>query len=544
MAEGQRATAEGQHAAQVLVAGRYWPQRVVHREEGRACWLGQDVPYQRPVSLVESRAATVRAPGESPRRAAGRIMRRSEAMGRLCPGRVTTVVDVVEDDGALWTVLERIEGAPLSDLLRLGPVDPVRAARIGLGLLDVLAAAHREGITHGDLSPGQVFLRPDGEVVVAGFGLRATGSSPRATAPSYASPEQARGEAAGPETDLWALGAILYTMVEGRPPVEDWGTVPETLRAVGRSPVPAPANAGPLGPAVQGLLRRDPRERLTEPVVRAALGRILREDPAGARHAAPLRDAYAAARRRGRVWGRRTVGRPALLGTALAVVGASLAVLALTTPDSDDGASASAPVPLRPSRGPAASASLSATPSPAPSRSPSPSASSPAPSASSSGGQGLPSGFHVYAAPEGFSVALPDGWGPVERDGSPDVSYRVTFGASGDPRRLAITYSERLGPDPVQVWQELEPSLRRASDRYERVGEIRSVAYRGLPAADMEWLATGPGGVRDQTLGRGFLIGPGRGFSFRWTTPADEWDDARNRRALDVYLRSFEAGTG
>ncbi|MER5464619.1 serine/threonine-protein kinase [Streptomyces sp. NPDC002668] len=496
---------EGQATTQELIAGRYWPQEVVHREEGRTGWHGQDVRYGRPVSLMEARP--VQATGA--RRTAARILRESEAMELTCPGRAATVFDVLEENGAVWTVMDRIEGAPLSDLLSRGPVNYVRAARIGLEILDVLAAAHREGITHGDLSPGQVFVRKDGGTLVAGFGLLGNASAPRVTAPSYASPEQARGEGTEPASDLWALGAILYMMVEGRPPVPDRGPVEATLRAVDLRPFRPPRSAGLLGPAIQGLLRRDPQERLPAPVVRAVFTRILREDPEEPKQAAPLpclRDGYAAVRRTGRVWSRRTVGRPALLKVlALAMVGASLATLALTG-GSDDGPSAPDPTPSRP-----------------------------APS-----GTADPNSFYNYEAPEGFSIDLPTGWKPLDRSGSADASYRVTFGASGDPRTLAITYSEQLGPDPVAVWRALEPSLKRVSVDYERLGDIRAADYRGLDAADMEWFSEDTG-VRERTLGRGFLIGSGRGFSLRWTTPADNWNDAANRRALGVFLRSFRS---
>src|SRR5262249_10143373 len=150
--------------------------------------------------------------------------------------------------------------------------------RIGLGILDVLEAAHRRGVTHGDLSPGQVFVQEGGGVVVTGFGLIGTSVTQRVTAPTYASPEQARGSSAGPAADQWALGARLYAMVGGRPPFKDRGPVEATLRAVDRLPLRAPTNAGPLAPAVTGLLRRDALERVPEPVVRASLTRIVNDD--------------------------------------------------------------------------------------------------------------------------------------------------------------------------------------------------------------------------------------------------------------------------
>ncbi|NEB09598.1 serine/threonine protein kinase, partial [Streptomyces coelicoflavus] len=95
------------------------------------------------------------------------------------------------------------------------------------------------------------------------------------------SPEQARDERIGPAADLWTLGAILYTMVEGRPPFRDRGRPEATLRGVDRLPLRTPVRAGPLTQAVQGLLRKNSRERLTRPVVRAALARALAEDPRG-----------------------------------------------------------------------------------------------------------------------------------------------------------------------------------------------------------------------------------------------------------------------
>ncbi|MFF1451205.1 serine/threonine protein kinase [Streptomyces sp. NPDC058274] len=533
--------AEGHVTTQERISGRYWPQEVVHQEEGRTGWHGQDVEFQRPVSLVETRPADP-VPGESLRRTAARILRESEAMALAFPGRVATVFDVVEENGALWTVMERIEGTPLSDVLRHGPVSYVRAARMGLELLDLLAAAHNAGIAHGDLSPGQVFVRQNGRIIVTGWGLLGGAAAQRITAPSYASPEQARGEATGPASDLWTLGAILYTMIEGRPPIRDRGPVDATLRAVDRLPIRTPVNAGPLSPAVQGLLRRDPLERLPEPVVRLALNRILREDPEEQKQLAPLpclRDAYAAAWRTGRVWGRRSIGRPVLLGVAaLIVAGASLTALALTGESSDDTPSVAVPTPSRaaPSSPPGQN-SPTARPTSPPPRSP-----TPTPSATRGAQDPPASGFARYRAPEGFSIDLPKGWKRLQLTGPTDNSYRVTFGASGDPRTLAITYSERLGPDPVEVWQDLEPALREATDGFERIGDVHSVDYRGLDAADMEWFSD-VDGVRERTQGRGFIIEPGRGYSFRWTTPAKDWNDSANEQALDVFFRSFEDET-
>ncbi|MET8284441.1 MULTISPECIES: serine/threonine protein kinase [unclassified Streptomyces] len=534
------------------VAGRYRLLEVVHQEEGRESWNGQDVESRRLVTLTRSRCpAHLREEAEL--RTAVRITRESEALGLVCPGRVAVVVDVVEDDAFLWTVTARPAGVPLSALLAHGPVDHVRTARIGLDLLDVLGAAHQEGFTHGDLSPGHVWVEEFGGLTVGGFGLMGATDSPRVTAPSYASPEQARGEGGGPATDLWALGAIMYEMVEGRPAIRDRGSLEATFRAVERLPIRVPLNAGPLGPAIQGLLRRDPVERVPESVVREALTRILKaelddSEPTGT---LPLfEESGFDGPRPGRVRGRRPVSRPVLLGGALAVTVVCFAGLAMAGGLSDRGTSASGSAPSpsasdRPAGSPAPTAGGTdprATPSAPASRSSSPSRSA-SPSPSRTGRQDPPAGFFRFTAPQGFAIDLPKGWAPLRTERSADQSYRVLLGASGDPRTLTVTYSTQLAPDPVAVWNEVDTSLRGESIDYERVGDIRSVDYRGYKGADMEWLSTADG-VRERTFGRGFLVDGRRGFSLRWTTPADDWGTAANRQALDTFLRTFTYTSG
>lgn len=247
-----------QVSTQGLLAGRYRLFEVVHRETNRVSWSGDDAETGRPclvtgVGLPEARA------GGAASRAAARVLRTGSAVASLRPGRVAPVVDAVVADGSLWTVTGRSGGVPLGGLLdRHGAFGHLRAARVALELPAVLEAAHGQGITHGELSPGQVFVRDDGSVVVTGFGLAGTTLAPRFAAPAYASPEQARDERIGPADDLWTLGALLYTMVQGRPPFRDRGRPEATLRGVDRLPLRAPVRAGPLslgraGPAAQGL---------------------------------------------------------------------------------------------------------------------------------------------------------------------------------------------------------------------------------------------------------------------------------------------------
>ncbi|WUK86785.1 serine/threonine protein kinase [Streptomyces sp. NBC_00358] len=550
--------AKAQDSAGDLIAGRHRLLDVVLREEGRTVWHGEDTAFGRPVVLTRSRVAE---PGDEGTRgegtpgggtretAAERIVRVAEILGPACPGQVAAVLDVVEGDGFVWTVTERPPGTPLTELLLRGPVDPVRAARIGLGVLDVLTAAHREGVPHGELGPSQVWTDEQDTVTVTGFGSTAAATiATRVTDPSYASPEQARGQGRAPATDLWALGALMYALVEGRPVVRDRGQMESTLRAVDRLPVRSPRRAGPLAPAVLGLLRWDPEERVPESVVRESLTRILRQnleettppeplpdffDPRGDFRAGDTGEGSTGRSRKGL-----SVGRPVLLGGALAVTVAAVAVFAsMGGPKDGDDTAASGPAPTRTASG-APSASPSAPGSP-PGRTPTASTGpSRSPSPSPTAGAGLPAGFSLYRAPQGFAVALPSAWKPLETQTSDDRAYRVTFGASGDPRTLAVTYSTQLGPDPVAVWSALEPALRADSTGYERVGDIQPVTYHGMKGADMEWYSVSQG-VRVRTFGRGFLIGDHRGFSLRWTTPADDWDTTANRQALKTFLDTF-----
>ncbi|PSM45189.1 serine/threonine protein kinase [Streptomyces dioscori] len=541
-------------AANELVAGRYRLQEVVHHEVGCVCWYGEDIEYARPRLLTQTQLPP--DPGEDRAGpAVARIRHASEVMGLRCPGAVASVIDVVEEYGSLWTVVEWIDGMPLGEFLdQHGPLDHAAAARIGLDVLGVLEAAHGAGLVHGELSLGQVFVRDHGGVVVSGYGLAGAGPGARIGAPAYASPEQARGEAYGSPADLWALGALLHTMTEGRPPFRDRGQPEATLKAIVRLPLRSPRHAGPLARTMQGLLRKDSRERLTGPVVRDALVRIVNDDPAAAEGSLPQSRASAHGVL-GLARGRKNLGRAALIGTAVAaVVAVTMTALAATGDGSGDDvsatdATASRPGPVLPTgdedgAGTPSSGTASPTTSPSPSASspPSPSSSPPSPSSSSSSSSSssgkLPAGFRVFTASEGFAVALPKGWQRLSTNRAEDDSYRVVFGADGDPRELAVTYSTRVGSDPVAVWRDtVEPSLRKESG-YDRLGAIRATTYQGREAADMEWVDESEG-TRVRTFGRGFLIGGGEGFSIRWAAPADDWEDAANQQALKAFLTTF-----
>ncbi|MGV9340718.1 serine/threonine protein kinase [Streptomyces sp. NPDC003688] len=559
------AMAEAYVVADELVAGRFRLLEVFARETGREWWRAEDVRENR-ACLVTRTALPGTADQDTLRRTRSRVVRTSETMRLLCPGGVAAVIDAVVEPGTLWTAAQWIDGTPLTRLLEEeGPFDPVRAAGIGLEVLDVLRTAHEEGITHGELSPGQIFVRDGGTVVIAGFGLAGTTLAPRVAAPSYASPEQARDERIGPAADLWALGAILYTMTEGRPPFRDRGRTEATLRAVARLPLRAPLRTGPLTRTVEGLLRKNSRERLTRPVVRASLVRVLEEDAGAYGTPAPAPEAEAETEAPPPGGGVLRSRRVLAAGVCLAVAAVAAAALAVSHRSSEEaagarpgGAAASAGVGASEagtSTGSGTGALPGRSEAPGPSGTPGPSTApgkgtTAAPTSTRTQGHpaspsgtsaALPAGFRTYTAPEGFTVALPEEWQRLGIRSGADNSYRITFGPGGSSSpTLAVTYSERVGSDPVAVWRDdVEPGLAQ-EDGYQRVGQIEATDQQGHSAADMEWLS-GTGQTRTHTFGRGFLLGGGRGYSLRFTTPAADWEDPANQAVLRTALRTFRA---
>ncbi|MEV0938059.1 serine/threonine-protein kinase [Streptomyces phaeochromogenes] len=546
--------AEAQTSTNELIAGRYRPLQIVHREEFRVGWHGQDMASGRLVFLAEARLPAVLRE-ETSRQTTARVLRETADLEAAAPGQVATVLDVTEQNGRLWTVMEPIEGRSLSELLdRRGPFNQPRAVRIGLQILDVLAAAHRLGVTHGDLGPDQVFVKADGGVVVTGFGLTGATRSLRATAPSYASPEQIRGEAIDPSTDLWALGALLHTMVEGRPPASNPGqgqgtsTFAQVYTGEGtegggeRSPGDD-VHTGRLRQTIHGLLRENPNERLTEPVLRQALSRMVSEGSAEQSHMFSLRGAYRSAQGAERGWHRKRPIVLAIVGSALAVVAIPV-VLAVNSRPASDTPDASGPVPTASgsAAAPPPAASAPAGPSADPTGGASASASDPgapaAPSPTASASKTAPPATKRYDAPEGFSVQLPSDWRRIKDSGRPDNAFSVTFGATGDPRALRITFGRVPSSDPVTVWRNFEPQLRSLTPGFDRIGDIRRVDGSDGQAADLEWFADGDPD-RTRTLARALLVDTDLGYSIRWTTPADDWNTPANQQALNTFLTSF-----
>ncbi|MFC9729181.1 serine/threonine-protein kinase [Streptomyces roseolus] len=265
-----------------LLAGRYRLGALLGRGGMGTVWRAVDETLGRTVAVKELRFPNSIDEDEK-RRLITRTLREAKAIAKIRNNGAVTVYDVVDEDDRPWIVMELIEGKSLADAVREdGVLTPRRAAEVGLAILDVLRSAHREGILHRDVKPSNVLISDDGRVVLTDFGIAQVEGDPSITstgmlvgAPSYISPERARGHKPGPAADLWSLGGLLYAAVEGSPPY-DKGSAIATLTAVMTEPVDPPKNAGPeLEQVIYGLLAKDPAQRLDDAGARVLLRAVL-----------------------------------------------------------------------------------------------------------------------------------------------------------------------------------------------------------------------------------------------------------------------------
>lgn len=252
-----------------VIAGRYRLLSPLGEGGMGTVWRARDEVLQREVAVKE-----VRAPGglasDDVERMYARLEREAWAAARVANRNVVTVYDVATEDGRPWIVMELVRGVSLADLLDAeGPLTPQRTAHIGAEVLAALRAAHDAGVLHRDVKPANVLMSNDGRVVLTDFGIAMVEGSSALTmtgevigSPEFLAPERALGRTPGPESDLWALGVLLYAAVEGHSPFRQ-NTPLSTLRAIVDEELPTPQLAGPLTPVIEGLLRKDPAERLS-----------------------------------------------------------------------------------------------------------------------------------------------------------------------------------------------------------------------------------------------------------------------------------------
>src|SRR6188768_999042 len=184
------------------------------------------------------------------------MLREARAANRVDHAHIIDIHDIGEtDEGALYLVMEFLIGTPLSNELAKGPMPLHRAVDIIEQMTAALSRAHDLGVVHRDLKSDNILLtarggRPD-FVKILDFGLAALAHDPRLApkgavfgTPEYMSPEQARGEQAGPPSDLYALGVLFFEMMTGQLPFR--ATDRDTLLEMQRTAVaPPPSSVRP-----------------------------------------------------------------------------------------------------------------------------------------------------------------------------------------------------------------------------------------------------------------------------------------------------------
>jgi serine/threonine-protein kinase len=230
-----------------------------------------------------------------------RFQREAEAVASLRHANIVQVHDVGDHEGRPYFTMEFVEGGSLAQALA-GTPQPARQAA---ALLDTLAqavqVAHQGGIVHRDLKPANILLTADGTPKITDFGLArrlengAGLSQSGATlgTPSYMAPEQARGQrhAIGPAVDVYALGAVLYELLTGRPPFRGETPTETVLQVISQEPVPPSRLNAKVPHDLETIclkcLEKDPQRRyataaaLAEDLERFGQGKPIAARPAG-----------------------------------------------------------------------------------------------------------------------------------------------------------------------------------------------------------------------------------------------------------------------
>ena len=533
----------------VLIADRYRIAETLGRGGVGVVWRAHDERLGREVALKEvTFPASVPATERDEMRA--RVMREARAAAQLSHPSVTTVFDVLADPGTgtAYLVMELVSAPTLEEVVRdTGPLSPARAAALGLEVLAALDMAHGAGIVHRDVKPGNVMVPEAGPAKLADFGIASVTGDVTITStglilgtPSYMAPEQAEGVASGPAVDLWGLGTTLYFAVEGVPPFDRGQPLP-TLNAVVYEAPRRAEKAGALAPVLDGLLRKDPQQRLDSETLRRKLREVTAPQAATARTQAatrerrrpapPVAPSTVPARRHGLRW-RSSLVALGLLGVL------ALATVALLSALRDDPPETSAP-PDRTAQAPEQTEAQAAAPDPS-ARTP----------AQTEGRQAAPSepasepatdgGVQRGVVPEGWltedlgdtgsTIAHPADWQVASAGDTSLVFREPETGAT-----LRSEWRDVPGGSPATELQDRSRVVQDEADGYDELG-ISAFEYGADDAALWEYTLSEDGvDLHAYTLATD--VGQYR-YLVTLQTLEEDWTDYRGRFVR--FVRSFD----
>jgi eukaryotic-like serine/threonine-protein kinase len=483
-------------------------------------------------------------------RLAAQTLREARAVAAIDTFAAVRVYDVVEQDGKPWLVMELVRGRTLSDVIReRGALPGPEVARLGLEVLTALEAAHEAGVLHRDVKPSNVLVGDDGRIALTDFGIATVDSDPSDTtsgvivgSPSYVSPERAQGVAPSPSSDLWSLGATLWTAAEGRAPYQGATAFLVLSSVANEDPPPCAHCDDELRSLLTAMMSRSPDDRPPPAEIRARLKRIavaptptrrlpaamldagfdrttvLRSDPAA--EADPTRSfrappavslppstsqpdvAPATVGRHRRRW------LPVAMGAGvIAAVVAVAIVMSAGSPGSKDPSSQRHPKVTTASHHPSASTrAQQAT---------------------------VPAGWKHYRDPQyGWSVAIPKGWQRSQTSGG----TQFTDPAGGRYVLFGTRYP--AGASAIGAWRSQERAFRSSHSGYQRL-QLATVSVPGASdAADWQFSYV-DGGASLRALDRGMVFGD-RGYGIYFQTHSDQWESSAG--TLATMINTYRPG--
>jgi tetratricopeptide (TPR) repeat protein len=256
-------------------------------------YRARHIRLNRPVAVKMMLSGVFAGPQEL-----ARFRREAEALAELGHPHVVQIYEAGELDGLPYFTMELVEGGTLAEKLAGSPQSADRAATLAITLAKTVQAAHERGIVHRDLKPSNILLTPDDSPKISDFGLarrlepgaNLTWTGARVGTPSYMAPEQAAGaaNAASPAVDVYALGAILYELLTGRPPFRAETAAETERQVIAEEPAPPSRLNAKVPRDLETIclkcLHKDPRRRYaTAADLAADLGRFQRGEAIAAR---------------------------------------------------------------------------------------------------------------------------------------------------------------------------------------------------------------------------------------------------------------------
>jgi eukaryotic-like serine/threonine-protein kinase len=271
-----------------LIGGRY--RLIAPLGEGgmATLWRAMDEQLDREVAVKLLRPQFGNDPGF-----AARFKQEARSAGSLSHPNIVSVYDYGTDaeTGGQFIVMQLIDGEDLAAILKKnGPLKVDDAVRIAIGVASALEAAHRRGIVHRDVKPGNILIDHDVKVTDFGIARAVAEASMTVTGTTlgsvhYFSPEQARGDEVTGQSDVYALGIVLYEMLTGRRPFEGDSAAGVALKRLTEDPLP-PTVHGPVPPGLSAIvmraLEREPAKRFPDAGAFAEALRVWQRDPQAA----------------------------------------------------------------------------------------------------------------------------------------------------------------------------------------------------------------------------------------------------------------------